>query len=47
MIPQGVDVVGCDIKDGGRACAIHEACGKPIQLGDLVVFRLQVEDQGD
>ena len=38
-----VDVVGCDIGEGGRRCTTHAICGSHVQLNDVLVFRDQVE----
>ncbi|ETN01128.1 hypothetical protein F441_18609 [Phytophthora nicotianae CJ01A1] len=46
-MPRGVDVVGCDLAEGGRSCVAHEACGKHVKVGDVLLFREEVDDQGD
>ncbi|KAG1709585.1 hypothetical protein DVH05_020235 [Phytophthora capsici] len=46
---QGVDVVGCDVGDGGRSCGTHDICGQHLKVDDTIVFRAEVVcvDEGD
>ncbi|KAE9293091.1 hypothetical protein PR003_g24591, partial [Phytophthora rubi] len=38
----GVDIVGCDVGDGGRSCTTHEICGTELKVDDVIVFRAEV-----